>query len=247
MKLSNKIVAAVSIVTVSTVLATQQNVSLAKSEIAAEYDAPVSLDLNFVYHIDADLAEQDVFIEHKKGSGKVYRVTKADRDLSAPLFRTRNSIEHNPFDDGHNGPFKKGKSLDMTLEEWFAAKGHGSYTCVNGKANIDVEFTQLVPNSVYTMWHFFMANPPTKPFVGTHDIPIGSRDGSQSVFNTDAEGNAHFQREFSPCLQLTGEHLAAGLAIAWHSDGNTYGPLPGEFATKSHVHLFLGLPKRSGL
>ena len=39
----------------------------------------------------------------------------------------------------------------------------------------------------------------------------------------------------------------SGLAIAYHSDAKTYGPLPGEFGSNSHIHLYLGLPKRSGI
>ncbi|MGI9434018.1 MAG: hypothetical protein ACR2Q4_04175, partial [Geminicoccaceae bacterium] len=100
---------------------------------------------------------------------------------------------------------------------------------------------------VYTMWHDFMAWPPTEPFNGTYDLPLGARDGSENAFVTDADGHAVFERSFKPCLQLSGEHLMADLAIAYHSDGNTYGPMPGEFATKSHVHMYLGLPKRQGI
>jgi hypothetical protein len=54
-------------------------------------------------------------------------------------------------------------------------------------------------------------------------------------------------KEFTPCLQLTGEHLASSLAVAWHSNDKTYGALPGEFATNSHIQLFMSLPKRSGI
>ena len=46
---------------------------------------------------------------------------------------------------------------------------------------------------------------------------------------------------------MSGEHLSSGLAIAYHSDGKTYGPLAGDFGSKAHVQLFLMLPKRTGL
>ena len=46
---------------------------------------------------------------------------------------------------------------------------------------------------------------------------------------------------------MTGEHLAGMLALNWHSDGKTYGTLPGEFATDAHIQLFTILPKRTGL
>lgn len=212
-----------------------------------EYDAPVSIDVNFIFHIDEDLAEQDVFVEHLPGSGQVYRPTKGERDMSLPLYATADPVEHAPFEPDKLGPWKKGKPLGITLGQWFEGTGKGSYTCRDGKGHVAIKFSNLVPNGVYTMWHDFMAWPPTVPFIGTYDLPIGARDGSESVFTTDAKGDALFERTFKPCLQLTGEHLAAGLTIAWHSDGKTSGPEPGEFSTLTHVHMYSGLPKRSGI
>ncbi len=222
-------------------------ISAAHAVDATKYDAPVEFDLTFVFHIDEDLAEQDIFVERVPGSGLVYRPTKAERDMSLPLYATAVPIPHQPFEEDALGPYEKGKPLGITLGQWFDAKGAGKYRCENGQGHLEVAFNKLVPNGVYTMWHAFMAWPPTEPFIGTYDLPIGSRDGAQSVFTADAAGNATVERSFQPCLQLTGEHLAAELAIAWHSDGRTYGPLPGEFSTKSHVQLFVGLPKRSGI
>ena len=211
------------------------------------YDAPLDMTFSFKRHIDDELAEQDVFVEREPGSGKVYRPTKGDRDLSLPLYAAARPLDHNPFDEAANGPWPKGRSLGMTLGEWLDAKGEAQYSCKDGTGQLSVEFTGLVPEGVYTMWHFFMASPPTDPFIGTYDLPIGARDGTQSVFSADKAGTASYDVAFKPCLQLTGEHLFAGLAIAWHSDGKTYGAVPGEFATVSHVHLYAGLPKRSGI
>ena len=193
---------------------------------ATNYDPPVEADLTFVFHIDDDLAEQDIFVERAGDPGVVYRPTKGDRDMSKPLYAVAEPVPHQPFDPDALGPFKKGKPLGLTLGEWFEAEGRGKYRCENGVGALRVEFTKLVPNGVYTMWHAFMAWPPTEPFIGTYDLPIGARNGDDSVFITDEEGNATVERSFKPCLQLTGEHLAAELAIAWHSDRRTYGPLP---------------------
>ncbi len=211
------------------------------------FDPPVELDISFVFHIDDDLAEQDVFVERQPGSGKVFRPTKAERDLDQPLFATASPLPHAPFDSEALGPYPKGRHLGLTLGQWFEAKGEGRYRCKDGEGHIAVDFAGLVPGGVYTMWHFFMASPPTEPFIGTYDLPVGARDGAQSVFTADDRGAAGFERSFKPCLQLTGEHLAAGLAIAWHSDGKTYGVEPGHFGTVSHIQLYAGLPKRSGI
>jgi len=208
---------------------------------------PVKVDLTFATHLDADMAEQDVFVERTPGSGEVFRPTKADHEGTAAVYAAATPKAHQPFDPEAVGPYRKGASLGFSLADWLGANGSGTYSCVDGVGTIDVTFDGLVPNGVYTMWHFFMAAPPTDPFIGTYDLPFGKRDGNDSVFTADAEGHVRFQKTTAPCLQLSGEQLMAGLAIAWHSDGETYGAEPGDFGKVSHVQLFLGLPKQSDL
>ncbi|MEO1679999.1 MAG: hypothetical protein AAFU80_17785 [Pseudomonadota bacterium] len=211
------------------------------------HDAPVSFDIAFRYHVDDEVAEQDVFIETAPGAAQVVRPDPAERNMNAPLFASAEPQRHMPFDSSAVGPFPKGAPLGLTLGEWFTASGNGSYTCENGEGHLQVAFEGLVPEGVYTLWHYFVAWPPTEPFIGTYDLPVGSRDGAQSVFTADDEGNAVFDQTFQPCLQLTGEHLAAGLAVNWHSDDKVYGVEPGEFGHNAHIQLYSGLPARSGL
>ncbi|MEL6482936.1 MAG: hypothetical protein AAFQ75_15925 [Pseudomonadota bacterium] len=211
------------------------------------HDAPVSFDISFRYHVTDDIAEQDVFVERRAGAGEVWRPGPADRNFEAPLFASAEPQSHAPFDATATGPFPKGAPLGLTLGEWYGATGEGRYTCENGEGRLSVSFDGLVSEGVYTLWHYFVAWPPTEPFIGTYDLPVGSRDGVQSVFVADAEGRATFDQTFKPCLQLTGEHLAAGLAVNWHSDGQTYGVEPGDFAKNAHIQLYADLPARSGL
>lgn len=213
----------------------------------ANYDRSEEMTLRFIFHIDEQMAEQDVFYEKVPGSGEVFRPTAATRAMNAPLYAVADPVEHNFLDTSDVGPYKKGKPLGMTLGEWFAAKGAGTYRCQNGTGELDIVFENLVPGGVYTMWHDFIVWPPTDPFIGTYDLPLGARDGSENVFVADNAGHARFKRTLTPCLQLSGEHLLSDLAIAWHSDGRTYGPLTGEFSTNTHVQLYVGLPKRTGL
>ena len=213
----------------------------------AKYDTPVNIDFVFIYHIDADMPEQDAFVVREPGSNEMWRATKGDQDLSQPIYASYDPVPHDPMNPEAAGPYPKGPELPLTLGEWFGATGAGTYSCVDGTAEIDVSFTGLVPDGVYTMWHWFNADPPTEPFKAGFDIPVGSRDGSGSVFIADAEGNVRFERTMKPCLQLTGEHLMAGLAAAWHSDGQTYGVHPGGMGKNAHVPLFLVLPKRAGI
>jgi hypothetical protein len=130
----------------------------------------------------------------------------------------------------------------MKLSKWLSAKGTATYVCDAGWGKLNASFENLVPNATYTMWHFFMSAPPTVPFNGTLDVPLGNRDGSQSVFKTDAKGRAVLDITFEHCLQMSDSQLMSGLAIAYHSDGQTYGGSPGPFGKASHVQLFSMLP-----
>lgn len=198
------------------------------------------IELAFFYHLDAEMPEQDVFVA-KEGSG-VFRVTGGDTDMNAALFTTATGLHHNPFDPAQVGPHAKGADMGMTLGQWLGATGTGSYECSDGTAKTDIDFTGLVPGGVYTMWHFFMPMPATDPFTGTIDLPFGARDGADSTFIADDKGTAAFTRVVDGCLQMSGSQLVAGLAISYHSDGKTYGSLPGEFGHNSHVQLFTILP-----
>ena len=218
-----------------------------KSTPKVETSPKPQMQLKFRVHVEDNLPEQDVFIERDSTSGQVFRPTAAERDMTKPLFASTQTIRHDPFRDDALGPWPKGRELGVTLGEWLKADGIGSYRCEGGTGNLTVDFRGLIPHGLYTMWHYFMASPPTEPFIGTYDLPVGARDGSQSAFRADASGNGHFNKSFAPCLQLSGEHLSAGLAIAWHSDGRVHGVEPGDFALNSHVQLYVGLPRREDL
>ena len=231
-------------------LAAAYGLTMATSAVAQDaaiYDAPVEMELTFIFHIDDGMTEQDVFYERAPGSGEVWRPTGATRDLGAPLYAPAVVVPHTPLQTDIVGPWPIGAPLGVTLGEWFAASGGGTYRCVDGEGELSLTFENLVPNGVYTMWHDFFVWPPTEPFIGTYDLPFGARDGSENIFTADADGDAVFERAFQPCLQLSGEQLLSELAIAWHSDGNTYGHEPGEFSTETHVHMFVVLPHRAGI
>jgi hypothetical protein len=210
-------------------------------------ESDLAFEIAFITHLDANMPEQDVYIEREPGSGEVYRVTKGDNDMNAPLFGTSEEVKHDPFDPKAVGPHSKGKPLGMTLGAWLHHRGTGSYTYKNGTGYLDLEFSGLVPNGVYTMWHAFIALPPTEPFSGTLDLPLGARDGSESVFVADGNGKAKFVHSFKPGLQMSDVWTTSMLAINYHSDGKTYGGRPGAFGTVAHIPLFVLLPKREGV
>lgn len=206
-----------------------------------------SIDLAFVTHLDMGLPEQDVFIEREPGSGEVFRVTNGDHDMDAKLYTSAVPVPHDPVSDGAIGPYPKGKPAGLTLGQWLKHSGNGRYTCEQDRGTLDLTFSGLVPNGVYTMWHAFIALPPPEPFAGTLDLPLGARDGSESVFVADADGNARFAHTFTPCLQMSDLWTTSMLAINWHSDGTTYGGHPGDFGSRAHVPLMVMLPPRDRL
>ncbi len=222
-------------------LATTAGTMLATS-LSAE---PVQHEIVFVDHLEAGMVEQDVFVERATGGSDVFRTTGERADMDANVYTSAVAIPHDPANTEAVGPFPRGQALDMTLGEWLSAEGAGSYTCEAGRGHLELAFTGLIPDGVYTLWHFFMAIEPTDPFIGTFDLPVGNNDGTQSVFIADSNGNAIFDEVFADCLQLSGETLYSGLAVNYHSDGNTYGSLPGDFGENAHIQIFALLPPAS--
>ena len=207
-------------------------------------NAAAQIEIVYVDHLTAGLIEQDVYVEKVPGTGMVYRVTPTEREkyLDFPVYGTAEPQKHDPFNARFSGPYKKGAAMDMTLREWLQGRGKATYTCEEGWGQLEASFENLVPNATYTMWYAFMAKHITDPFTGTLDLPIGDRDGTQSVFITDANGNGKLSIKFDNCLELSNRQLASMVAIAYHSDGNTYGSVSGEFGTVTHVQLFAILP-----
>ncbi len=200
------------------------------------------IDVTFVDHITAGMVEQDVFVA-RGGSDDVFRVTTEDQAnyLSDTVFATTSGLHHDPVNMAAVGPYPKGRDLGFTLGEWLGASGSGKYSCNDGAGSLSASFSNLVPDGVYTMWSWYVAIPFPEPFA-TYDLPFGSRDGAESVFTADSSGNATYDGNIGTCLQGSGSQVAEGLAIAYHSDGNTYGSHMGPAGEIAHVHLFLLLP-----
>ena len=202
------------------------------------------IEIVFVDHLTAGLIEQDVFVEKVPGSGMVYRILPGERSkyINAPVYKSEETQKHDPFNARNAGPYRKGEALNMTLGEWLQGRGTATYQCDDGWGVFEANFENLVPHGIYTMWHFFMAKESTDPFLGTLDVPMGDRDGAHSVFQADENGKAKLDIRFNRCLQMSNTQLASGVAIAYHSDGKTYGVLPGDFGTVTHVQAFALLP-----
>lgn len=203
------------------------------------------LDITLVNHIQMKLPEQDVFIETKDTpKGQVMRVegeAATDKaNLSKTAFASSEAINHDPFKTGAKplGPFPKGKDLGFTLGKWLSAKGSGTYTTVGSEATLDLAFKNLVANGTYTVWCSRLTFPPNPKIV---DRPCGAPDGSESSFKADKDGNGKIMIKMQPLAESSKE-TATVIALAYHSDGKTYGALPGDFAKVTHVQLAYLLP-----
>lgn len=199
------------------------------------------VEIHLPNHMVRGMHEQDVFIARDGEPGVMYRITADDVDLDALLYAAATSSVRHAVDPGGVGPFEGDPALGVNQGAWLEGVGHAVVTCDGDVGRVSATFDRLVPNGVYTVWYFLMAMPPTTPFA-TSAMPLGDPEGSQNTFVADAYGSASFEVEVSPCLQLSGRQLLAGLAAAYHSDGKTYGGLSGDFGAVAHPHVFNFLP-----
>lgn len=193
-------------------------------------------ELVFVNHLVAGMPEPDVLIENDVG--EVMRVA-VDAPISAigqPIYASTSGDEHDMFMLGENplGPYEMGQPLGLMLGEWLSASGSGSYTIVEDIANVEANLTNMVPNGVYTVWCSRVFVPPDFKI---ENKPCGASNGSENVVVADEDGNLSFSIE-TFVLDLTDDDSISLIALAYHSDGKTYGADPGTFGYNSHVQVF---------
>lgn len=215
--------------------------------LAANANDVKKFELTWGLHVTDGMAEQDVFVEKTTNSKEVRRlpVSQIADYLDKQIFGAAVAPPYQPMILEPTEVYPKGSALGITLRDWLQAKGSGSYACDGKQATIKASFQNLVPNGVYTVWNFIDLYPPVEPWQGLL-VPAGKRDGSQASFKADASGNATYNLVVEPCLQLSSTQSLAGLAIAWHSDGKTYGFYPGDLGVVSHAQLMTLFPGGPG-
>jgi hypothetical protein len=203
----------------------------------AEHNNLDVVNMEFINETAWGIPIQDVYVD----AGLVIRPQgkMSEALLEQPLYSTATET---PFDsDGifgieptfNVGPFEKGIPLGLTLGEWLSATGKGTYTIDGDRATLDFLFEGLVPEGVYTLWCVEIVLPPD---LAISEQPCGQADGSENEFVADEEGNATFNLEMEAFPPST-ESTIYELALAYHSDGQTYGERAGEFGHNVHVHL----------
>jgi hypothetical protein len=188
-------------------------------------------ELQFGNHIEMGWAEQDVFIEAE--AGMVKRVNG-----NAPLWSVGQFLHtageapiRNPFQDEVQGSFIKGESLGITLGDWLAATGSGTYTVEDDDAYLDLAFERLVPNGVYSLGYWRVD---FLPQGGIIEVPAAEAP----VFQANTDGSAWLELAAERLPESTTQS-ASVIVLIYHSDGNETVPVVshGQYGRNRHVQL----------
>ncbi len=210
-------------------------------------DGNMIREINFEFgtHPQLGFPEQHVLVQQEDldtdmGMRLEGEQTADEENLERDIFAAAEDIGHDPFSLGEDplGPFPVGESLDMTLGDWLAAEGNGTYRVVGDHGEISIRLQNMVPNGVYTLWCTRITVPPDFLMLNK---ACGPEDGSTNAFTADEEGSIEFSMD-TWALEDTSAETVSVLAVAYHSDDNTYGASPGTFGLNSHVQIFTMLP-----
>lgn len=238
---------------------------------ADQSSAQINVTLRSSIYLPTPRPIQDIFLVlNNTTPNMVYRVERNQAEdlvnIEKKVYATTNATPHDTYKITPHplGPFPKGKDLGFTLGQWLAAIGTGTYAEVNGNATLNLTFYKLVPNGTYTVWLHRVTMPPNYKFEFT---PVGASDGSQNVFNADANGSAAFNlklKALPPSTNVTYPDYVAMyvtkkvplstnitwtlITVAYHSDGKAHGAMPGELGKATHMqltHLMYPKPART--
>jgi len=134
-------------------------------------------------------------------------------------------------------PTKSEPNNTITLGNWLKARGKLLIKCNSkGKATIEANFHNLIPNGVYSMWGVWTTTPPGAPII---PLPLG---GVPNALIPDHHGNASFFRQLASCpMDVTEDgSLMMFITLAYHSDSNLYGALPELGAAPTTIHPAVG-------
>ncbi len=141
---------------------------------------------------------------------------------------------------GPNNPILAPDGHHVNLPEWRTATGSATVSCDGGTTIYSLEFTNLIPNGVYTLWNAILNKhlEPTEGIDFSEDISgMGALgDGSSNILIASESGEAAIEVSvLSGFMTMFGSHppCAIGnspgliLVMNYHIDGKTYGDYPG--------------------
>lgn len=157
------------------------------------------------------------------------------------------------FDHTGHAPVLAPDGHHVTLGEFNAVSGWADVKCINGGTHIVVHVRGMIPNGVYTIWIMTLKSPGFDGTLASFGAnltgvgALGAPDGSQNVLKVNGEGNADLNVTM-PAASLSlfgsvpdcfGGLFEVLLSSAYHLDGLTHGPSPGDF---SNYVLQFGYP-----
>ena len=200
---------------------------------------PISLVTEFEF-INAEPAMVSMampmqWIYVSSGEDEIIRLEEIDEEkLDMPIYSSKDLVPTDLQAPFEIGPFPKGEPLGLTLREYVAAGGRGTYTLQGRRALVDLTFYNLIPNGVYTLWCVMYTTIPAPETL--LEAPCGAPDGSENIFIADSEGNGRISLEMDAFPPSTPEGIYE-FAIAYHSDGQTHGEVVGEYGKNVHIQL----------
>jgi hypothetical protein len=199
-------------------------------DFTPEYNDLEVVEVKFLDDFDVSAPLQDVYID----AGVVRPEGEMTPDmLEQPIYGV--TVDNPPdfFEPPFDvGPYDRGAALGITLGDWLSATGTGTYNVNGDQATLDLQFENLVPEGVYTLW----CNQINFAEASIVERPCGALSGSENTFVADDEGNLAVTLEIDAFPAPTDE-IINEVALAYHSDGQTYGRRAGEFGHNVHVQL----------
>jgi hypothetical protein len=135
--------------------------------------------------------------------------------------------------DAPNTPLSnaQGKSLGITVGQWFAARGQVTLTPDGSNTRATLQFTGLIPRGRYSMFenHFAPSGITFAPLDGT---------GKTNSFNAGSNGTA------SLTVVVPGPVTPSdGILLVYHSDGVDHGMHRGQIGVIAHHQLITRMPQ----
>ncbi len=115
----------------------------------------------------------------------------------------------------------------LTPSQWWSARGHAQVTCLPHGTRYQFSFHGLVPDGVYTIWHFTDSSAgalASHPPADINNVFMASGDGAAEVSVLGTPGPATLGG-VRPACTLTGS-TEEFFVVLYHIDGQYCGPLP---------------------
>lgn len=116
---------------------------------------------------------------------------------------------------------------DVTLGQWMKASGAMTIDCWGGGADLKFRMKNLLPVRIYSLWATMELPPPGSTIENpATTLPIG---GTPSIFMTDKNGDATFERRIKFCptdTTTTAVTPMLTIDVLYHANHSTYGAIP---------------------